>query len=82
MLYASAMTNEVNSARSVGTENDRLLDQERRTELLDYFDLAWDIFVRLEREGRLDALNLTSSQVNPTVKPPNVRETDQPNKNA
>jgi hypothetical protein len=35
-----------------------------------YFDLAWEIFMRLEREGKLDELNLTASPVNPTVKPP------------
>ena len=44
---------------------------EAHARLRRYFDLAWAIFVRLEREGKLDDLNLTASKVNPTVKPPN-----------
>ena len=43
---------------------------EAHARLRRYFDLAWAIFVRLEREGKLDELNLTASNVNPTVKPP------------
>ena len=53
---------------------------ERQNELIDYFDLAWQIFTRLEKEGKLDALNLTSGRLNPTVKPENVLQQDQPTK--
>jgi hypothetical protein len=38
--------------------------KEARAQLYRYFDLAWRIFVRLEREGKLDALNLTGKPVN------------------
>jgi len=51
---------------------------ERQKELLDYFDLAWQIFTRLDEEGKLDELNLTTRRLNPTVKPENVLQQDQP----
>ena len=44
---------------------------EAHARLRRYFDIAWAIFARLEREGKLDELNLTGCNVNPTVKPPN-----------
>ena len=56
------------------------VESERQNDLIDYFDLAWQIFTRLEKEGKLDALNLTSGRLNPTVKPENVLQQDQPTK--
>jgi hypothetical protein len=38
--------------------------KEARAKLYGYFDLAWQIFTHLEREGKLDALNLTGKPVN------------------
>jgi hypothetical protein len=49
--------------------NETLERAERTDDLLEYFDLAWEIFVRLEREGRLGISDLTPPMVNPTVKP-------------
>jgi len=42
---------------------------EAAAQLRRYFDLAWKVFVRLEREGKLNQLNLTVPKVNPTVNP-------------
>jgi hypothetical protein len=50
---------------------------ERREELIAYFDLAWEIFVRLERDGKLGTSNLTIPKVNPTVNPPTAPPDDQ-----
>ena len=44
----------------------RLELEESRAQLFRYFDLVWAIFERLEREGKLDSLNLT--QKSPTGK--------------
>jgi hypothetical protein len=38
--------------------------EQARAQLHRYFDLAWQIFVRLEHEGKLGALNLTNQPVN------------------
>jgi hypothetical protein len=43
--------------------------KEARVKLYGYFDLAWQIFTRLEREGKLDALNLTGKPVNLKLNP-------------
>jgi hypothetical protein len=43
--------------------------EEARAQLFRYFDLVWEVFVRLESEGKLGFLNLTKDGVNPTVKP-------------
>ena len=42
----------------------RLELEEARAKLYRYFDLAWQIFVRLEQEGKLDELNLTNKPLN------------------
>ena len=57
-----------------------LEERERRDELIAYFDLAWEIFVRLEKEGALGKSGLTNPKLNPTVKPPIDFPKDQPNK--
>lgn len=48
----------------------RLELEEAKAKLWSYFDLVWAIFVRLEREGKLDGLNLTGKPSGPTVKGP------------
>ena len=57
--------------------NETLEAAELSAELHDYFDLAWEIFARLEREGKLGISDLTTSEVNPTVKPQISRNQDQ-----
>jgi hypothetical protein len=48
----------------------RLELEEAHAQLFSYFDLVWRIFMRLEREGKLDALNLTKKSINPTFNAP------------
>jgi len=38
--------------------------EEARAQLYRYFDLVWEVFVHLESEGKLDALNLTNKPLN------------------
>lgn len=42
--------------------------EESLENLRTFFDLAWAIFLRLEREGLLDKLDLTASSPDPTMK--------------
>jgi hypothetical protein len=67
---------------SVNSKQHRLEDGERRDELVAYFDLAWEIFVRLEREGKLGISSLTTPEVNHTVKPQIPSPQDQSNESA
>ena len=72
------MQTHTNTSSSFENKQKPLEAAERRNELRDYFDLAWQIFLRLEEDGTLDKLNLTASPVNPTVKPEKVPDQNQP----
>jgi hypothetical protein len=49
--------------------------EQAHAQITRHFEDAWQLFLRLKRDGALDKLNLTASRLNPTVKPPDSLNT-------
>jgi hypothetical protein len=55
--------------------------EQAHAQLIRHLEDAWQTFLRFEREGLLNRLNLTAPQLNPTVKPLRSKPPHQPSRN-